>query len=136
VQASAPQLFGRVLFVDDEDILVETVPTLLTELGMAVDTARSGERALALLRERASDYDLVILDLTMPRVGGREVYRDLRGIRPNLPVLLSSGYHPVEDGSLPPGVDGFLPKPYSREDLRAAVLGVLGRRRAGAAGGG
>lgn len=73
--------------------------------------------------------DLVLMDLTMPRMDGREACRQLRGIRPRLPVVLSSGFEEQDTllGLQECGPAGFLQKPYSIHDLREKLGEALGR---------
>jgi CheY-like chemotaxis protein len=89
--------------------------------------AGDGEEAVRLLEAPDADYDLVILDLVLPRVSGGEVFRRLRARHPDLPVILSSGN--VDEGLLDPelrsGIAGLLPKPYRAADLSGAVRRVL-----------
>jgi len=118
---------GLILVVDDEPLVRELVRLTLEELGFEVMEARDGEEALELVAQHAGRLRLLVLDLTMPRLGGDEVLRAIRQSHPGLPVILSSGYGregtALQSGDLRP--DGFLPKPYDPAALAATVNEVL-----------
>ena len=118
---------GLVLVVDDEELVRALAKELLSGLGYEVLTARDGIEALERYRERAADIDLVLLDLVMPRMGGRECLRALRRIDPQVRVLFSSGW-PLDEGLQgvqAEGAVGFLPKPYQMAVLAEAVARAL-----------
>jgi PAS domain S-box-containing protein len=119
---------GRILVVDDEPTVREVLVGLLGALGYQVDCAASGEEALERCR---AGYELVILDVTMPGMGGRAALGGLRQRAPELAVLLTSGYDEQEAlrsfGKEAP--DGFLQKPFTARALAAQVEAVLARRR-------
>lgn len=95
--------------------------------------AEGGDRAIELLRARPDEIDLVVLDLVMPGMGGEETLRALRGLRPDLRVLLSSGYATAEAaGSAGGGPTGWIRKPYEPEKLAARVKEILGTSPVGA----
>jgi two-component system, cell cycle sensor histidine kinase and response regulator CckA len=126
--ASAPARgTGLVLVVDDEDLVRSMAKELLEELGYRVLTARDGIEGLEVYRESAQHVDLVLLDLVMPRMGGRECLRALQRLDPKVRVLLSSGWlgDEQERGAPLDGAAGFLPKPYQLAVLAAAVARAL-----------
>ncbi|WP_005035712.1 PAS domain S-box protein [Holophaga foetida] len=128
-RASSPVAKGtRVLLVDDEPMIRETAGMVLSALSMDVTLASDGEEALAFFQSR--DIDLVVLDLTMPRMDGREAFRRLRDLRPGLPIIVCSGYSEQESlldaQGLPP--TAFLPKPYSIKSLERVIGDVLASR--------
>jgi len=117
-----------VLVVDDEAPVRASAGALLASLGMEVHLADGGAAGLAQARQLGDRLSLVLLDLTMPPPDGRETYAALRAWRPELPIILSSGYTDAAPGAL--GRDphlGFLPKPYTLLDLRAALAERLAR---------
>lgn len=122
---------GLILVVDDEPAVRTWTQHALEELGFRVLTAPDGEAALASLEAHAAELALVVLDLSMPRIDGRATYVALRARRPDLKVLLTSGYALDEEARalLALGVDGFLPKPFGISQLSAAVASVVGRAR-------
>jgi two-component system cell cycle sensor histidine kinase/response regulator CckA len=109
-----------VLVVDDEESVRALLQRILEEGGYTVLLATDGIEASELYAERSTEIDLVVLDIIMPRMGGRKTYERLREINPEVKVLLTSGYS--EDGQaqdiLAVGARGFLQKPY---DLRAVL---------------
>ena len=96
-------------------------------LGFGVVTARDGLEALDRFQEHRKDLCLVVMDLTMPRMDGREAFRAMRGLDPAIPVVLSSGF--TEQDSLQTfpdgGPAGFLQKPYQIKDLKTALQRAL-----------
>ena len=118
---------GLMLLVDDEDHILETTGRMLAALGLQVVVARDGLEALERFREHQQDLRLVLMDLTMPRMDGREAFRAMRELDPRIPVVLSSGF--MEQDSLQSfphgGPAAFLQKPYQLKDLRATLRGAL-----------
>jgi signal transduction histidine kinase len=118
---------GTILIVDDDHGVRGTLRMLLTSLGFEVLEARDGQEALDLFAAQADAIVLVVLDLTMPVLGGREVFSELRRIRPGVRVILSSGYDKEETmrrfGAK--GLAGFLQKPYTTGDLSEKIRAAL-----------
>ncbi len=125
----------RLLVVDDEVDLVDAVARGLRREGYAVDVAHDGEAALE--KARLNDYDLICLDITMPRMDGREVVRRLREDPPQTPprVLMLTARDSVEDrvSGLDHGADDYLVKPFAFPELAARIRTLL--RRDGTGGG-
>jgi two-component system, cell cycle sensor histidine kinase and response regulator CckA len=100
---------------------------MLEHLGFRVIAARDGVEGVEIFRERSEEIKFVLSDLTMPRMDGWKTIAALRDIRPDIPVILASGYDEVSvmsgDHAERPQV--FLGKPYSIEDLRAAIRKVM-----------
>ena len=117
--AALGQGAGLVLLVDDEEAVRGLARRVLERGGYQVLEAGSGEDALALLRDHPASVCAVVLDLTMPGLGGEATLQQLRQIRPDLPVIVSSGYVPEEEGTMA-GVP-FLAKPYRPSELVDAV---------------
>jgi PAS domain S-box-containing protein len=122
-------LRGLVLLVDDEEQILRTTGMALDSLGFGVVAAKDGLEALALFQEHREDLCLVLMDITMPRLDGREAFRAMRNLDPAIPVVLSSGF--TEQDSLQTfpegGPAGFLQKPYRLKSLKAAIQEALGR---------
>jgi len=118
---------GRVLFVDDEDILVRTVPPMLERLGYTVSAATGPLEALALFRDRPGDFDLVITDQTMPGMTGEVLAMEMLGVRPDIPIILSTGYSEAvrEESIRAAGIRGFIMKPFSTGEIAEKIRGVL-----------
>jgi PAS domain S-box-containing protein len=112
-----------VLLVDDEPSVLEATRPALEALGLRVVTAKDGLEAVECFQRDPKAIDLVLMDLTMPRLDGREAFQSMRRIRPDIRVILSSGYN--EQESIQPfvgkGLAGFLQKPYTLDALRNAL---------------
>ncbi|HJV49753.1 MAG TPA: response regulator, partial [Geothrix sp.] len=121
-------LKGRVLVVDDEEELRHALAEALVHFGMEVVAARDGAEAVERFQADPASFDLVVMDLTMPRMDGREAFRRLRQLRPDIRVLLSSGYSEQESlqNLLQQGLAGFIHKPYRLEELKKIVAATLG----------
>ena len=117
----------KVLVVDDSDRLREALATGLRSLGMAVDTAADGEEALAFLA--ASEYDVVVLDIVMPRADGRRVLQRTRTWRSKPRILVLSALDQISDRveALDLGADDYLVKPFAFEEVCARIR-ALARR--------
>ncbi len=129
--AEAP-LSGTVLLVDDEEIITLAVTGMLDALGLQTRVAHNGREALELFRRERDHLDLVLMDLTMPQMDGREAFRAIHAEAPDLPVVLSSGYNEQESIQefIGRGVAGFLQKPYTLQALAQAIRPPLMRRAA------
>jgi signal transduction histidine kinase/FixJ family two-component response regulator len=123
-----------VLVVDDEELVRNACRRILGQAGYRVLLAENGRRALELLESSAGAVQLVLLDLTMPEMGGEETLARLRKGWPQLPVVLSSGYSPEEARSGQPewALVDFLQKPYASTTLRETVARALASAGAGA----
>jgi PAS domain S-box-containing protein len=117
----------RVLFVDDEPALSNVTRRMLERLGYQVLAFRSATDALALFRADPSAFDLVISDLTMPGLTGTQLAAEMRRVRANVPVILSTGYLDRLDTEVVKSlrVQDVLVKPYTTEALAAAVHRAL-----------
>ncbi len=118
---------GRVLLVDDEDVILEVGKSMLEHFGFEVETASDGREALQRFEMDPGRFSLVILDLTMPHMGGVETFRSMRLLQPEARIILSSGYaeQDAAQGLLGEGLAGFLQKPYEMSDLRSQLQAVL-----------
>ena len=119
---------GRVLVVDDEPSVCEVLSGMLTALGYRTEVSYSGEEAIAYYREHGQATDLVILDLKMTGMDGGECLRQLRQLRPDARVLISSGHIDPDTRAelMEAGARGCLPKPYNLHQLSEAVVDALG----------
>ena len=120
---------GRVLFVDDEDMLVRTVPRMLERLGYSVTAVPDPREALALFRQRPRDFDLVITDETMPGLSGVKLAREMLTIRPDIPIILSTGYSEAvrEEEIRSLGIREFIMKPFSTGEIAEKIQAALKR---------
>ena len=110
---------GVVLVIDDEKPVREAITDILNDTGISVITAASGAEGIEIVTKKAGAISLVLLDLSMPEMDGKETFYALRAIQPNIQVILSSGYHEEKATSelIGQGLADFLQKPYSFETL-------------------
>ena len=118
---------GVVLVVDDDKGVRATLRMLLLSMGFVVLEASDGREAIDVFTANADAIGVVVLDLTMPVLGGREVFAELCLIRPGVRVILSSGYDEEETTRRfgAKGVAGFLQKPYTAADLAEKLRAAL-----------
>jgi PAS domain S-box-containing protein len=117
---------GTILVVDDEQVMRTVARAALERFGYNVLLAKNGVEALEVFQQSAGEIAVVLLDLTMPLMSGEETLEKLRAVRPDVPVLLSSGYNQIEvirrfTGR---GPAGFVGKPYTAAELAAKVKSV------------
>ncbi|MBI5504314.1 MAG: PAS domain S-box protein, partial [Deltaproteobacteria bacterium] len=127
--AALPEASGQhVLFLDDEESLVFLVTRLLTRLGYRVSGYTHVPSALAAVRADPADFDLVVTDLNMPGMSGLEVAREMARLRPQLPVVLASGYitDELRTQAQQAGVRRLIYKPNTVEELCEAVQHLAG----------
>jgi two-component system cell cycle sensor histidine kinase/response regulator CckA len=129
VATPPPDGSKTVLLVDDEDMIRHLGRSVLEAAGYKVLEAHDGAAAVDLFRREHDRIDLVILDLTMPRLSGRDAFRSMTAIAPDARVLFSSGYS-ADDMFDVSGAVGLLAKPYRPQDLVTAVRRALGTRPA------
>jgi len=128
VRNTALQGTGTVLVVDDERMVREMVKRALERHGYTVLLADSGLAAIDVLRRHPGEIALVLLDLSMPHMNGEEALPELRKIRPEVKVVVSSGYSESEAMALFKGqrVAGFIQKPYTSEGIASKVKACAG----------
>jgi len=121
---------GTVLLVDDEETLRALGKDMLQELGFTVLTAADGREALEIYRQNRDAIRCVILDLTMPHLDGEQAFRELRRIKPDVRVLMSSGYNEQEvtQKFVGKGLAGFLQKPYNLSEIGRKIQEILEER--------
>ncbi len=121
----------RILVVEDESHLAEGLQFNLEAEGYEVEIAPDGEAALSSLVETRNPFDLVVLDLMLPGIGGFEVLRRARAAGNFVPVLILTAKDDTQDlvRGLEEGADDYLCKPFRLEELLARVRGLLRRRR-------
>jgi CheY-like chemotaxis protein len=119
-----------VLLVDDEEIVMDVGNQMLKKLGYEVLTARSGKESIEAFRAKRDEIDLVILDMVMPDMNGGDVYDKIKQIKPEVKVLLSSGYSIEGQAAeiLERGCDGFIQKPFNLPALSARLREILEAR--------
>lgn len=112
---------GKLLFIDDEDIVLKSCRRIFAGGDYKIDTAPSGEEGLAMAL--ATNYDVVVTDLKMPGMGGIEVLKTLRKERPELVVVVFTGYANIETAreALKNGAFDYIPKPFTPEEILDVV---------------
>ncbi len=114
---------GRILVIDDEEILIQTVSAILRKDGYDTATCTDSSAGPEMYRKSPGSFDLVLLDMIMPGMGGPEVFHALKEINPAVCVLIMSGAtanHEVQDLA-DAGARGFLAKPFRPRDLSRRV---------------
>ena len=121
---------ATVLVVDDEDMVREIAAEILQEAGLETLQARDGAEAVDIYREQGDAIDLVLLDVTMPNMDGRECLQALRRINPGVRVVLASGYseETIERRFSGLRLDGIVKKPWAPEALIALVQRIAASR--------
>jgi len=119
---------GRILLVDDEEIVLRSCQRILRDGDYEIDVARDGLAALGLVNE--NDYDLLVLDIKMPRMDGIEVLRRVKEARPDIDIVMITGLHDIETAvkAMKLGALDYLPKPFEPEDLKMLVSRAFDRR--------
>jgi DNA-binding NtrC family response regulator len=119
---------GTVLVVDDDPMVRDVATAILQRLSLTVVAAPGGAEAVELMKDGPDRFDLALLDLTMPDMSGSETLLAIHEVRPDMPVIIMSGYNEAEASGRFPADEpaGFLEKPFSTKGLSAAVEAVLG----------
>ncbi len=117
----------RILIVEDEPRIADFLQRGLTAEGHFCVSSNDGESGLSLALE--GDFDLVLLDLMLPRMHGHEVCQQLRMSKVNIPVIILTAMDSVDDviAGLRMGADDYITKPFSFEELRARIEAVMRR---------
>ncbi len=116
-----PHLTGHVLLIDDEQAVLELGDTVLSEMGCKVSAFQSGEAAMQAFEQSPADYDWVITDYEMPEIKGREIAARIKRIRPEVPVIIMTGYSHLASDPRQFACDRVLPKPYDSQTLATAM---------------
>src|SRR6266567_2510449 len=120
----------RILIIDDEDAIRESLDTLLTLEGFAVSTAFDGPSGMELLSR--NEYDLLLLDLALPGQSGIDLLPRIVEMQPNLPVIMITAYGTVGNvvDAIRAGAENFVQKPWDNEKLLADIRAAVARHRA------
>jgi PAS domain S-box-containing protein len=120
----------RILFIDDEKVLVEVGKQMLEKLGHEVTTRTSSIEALELFRVKPDQFDLVITDMTMPNMTGDKLAKEIMGIRADIPIVLCTGYSERigRESAEKMGIRGFVMKPLSMNELANAIRNGIDKR--------
>jgi len=119
---------GRILIVDDEQIVLRSCQRILRDGDYEIDIAHDGLSALGKINE--NDYDVLILDIMMPRMDGIEVLRRVKEARPDIDIIMITGLHDIETAvhAMKLGALDYLPKPFEPDELRMIVSRAFDRR--------
>jgi two-component system, cell cycle sensor histidine kinase and response regulator CckA len=133
--AHTPSGGGRILWVDDEQALVEIAGDMLRSLGYQADCLQDPKAALAAFNEDPEAYDAMVTDLAMPEMTGLELTRQVRQLRPDLPIVLVTGFSDfiAQEEAMALGVREILAKPVSRENIAKALGQALAGEEPGQA---
>lgn len=117
----------RVLVVEDEEIIRDLIEEVLDIKGYDTIMAEDGIEGLELFEKNCQQIDLVILDIIMPGMDGRELYKRIKTIKPDIKVIITSGYNKsnVKEELLKCGADGFLPKPFNIDNVIELLQNIL-----------
>ena len=126
---NCPGAGKTILLVDDEKNLIDIGTSILERFGYRVIPAFSGEQALERLTAEKDRFDLVILDISMPGMGGYRCLEEILGHDPGAKVLIASGYAAsgYEQEAIASGAAGFIGKPYKISEMLSKVRAVLDR---------
>jgi len=121
----------RILFVDDEGAIIEMGELMLERMGYQVVTRTSSVKALEAFKANPAKFDLVITDMSMPNMTGDKLAFELIKIRPDIPVVLCTGFSEMisEEKAASLGIRGFLMKPIVMRDLSNKIREVLGKQQ-------
>jgi two-component system cell cycle sensor histidine kinase/response regulator CckA len=116
-----------VLLVDDEAMIIDVAERMLSKLGYKVFTARDGKEAIEVFKKYRNKIDVIILDMIMPNMGGGETFDRIKKMKPEIKVLLSSGYSINGQASeiLNRGCNGFIQKPFNLQNLSQNLRSML-----------
>ncbi len=121
----------RILLIDDESVLVQSIKNMLEKMGYAVLGVTSSQEALNIFKSRPDDFDLIISDQTMPGLTGAQLAQEINRIRPSIPLVLMTGFSetclPEESKRL--GIDAYLIKPVSTKKLTTIIRKVLDKEK-------
>jgi two-component system, cell cycle sensor histidine kinase and response regulator CckA len=118
---------GCILVVDDEETVRTVVTRAVVKIGFTANSASGGPEAISLFKSDPGIYALVLLDLRLPGMDGGEIIRNLRQVRPDVPVILMSGYGTQEALAqlIGQNISGFLHKPFTLQALALKLRAVL-----------
>ena len=122
-----PQGGERILAVDDEPSIARLYKTALESLGYLVTTYTNSKEALEVFKSNPDQFDLILTDQTMPHLDGAELAKQILQIRPNLPIIMCTGFSSIISAEKAEeiGINRYLLKPVSKKDLAHAVRDVL-----------
>ena len=126
-QTPLPTGNERILFVDDEEVLVDLGKLMLEQWGYEVTVRTGSLEALELFKAKPEYFDLVITDMSMPHMTGERLSLEIMKIRPDIPIILCTGFSHIisEEKAKGIGIKAFVMKPLVKKDLAKTVRQVL-----------
>jgi PAS domain S-box-containing protein len=116
----------HIIAIDDESLILDLLTLYLEKEGFVVHSFSSALEGIKNFHENPEAYGLAILDMTMPEKRGDLVARELKELRPDLPIILFSGFNEnLNQNELPPGIDAFMQKPFDRKTLLEVIAGLV-----------
>lgn len=124
---SLPSGTGTILLADDEELIRKTTSTVLERLGYTVLTARDGLEALELFKAHRDEIGIVLMDMIMPKLGGRQTFEGIRQFDAEVPIVICSGFSKAEDleALKEKEISGFLQKPFRHAQLAQTVAASI-----------
>jgi two-component system, cell cycle sensor histidine kinase and response regulator CckA len=124
------QLFPRtatILVIDDQDDVLDVIERMLEHAGLNTVSANTGQKGIALFSATPNRFEAAILDVMMPEMSGRDCYRALKAIRPELPIIMASGFTDDQliEEITQDGASAFVKKPFRREELISAIAKAI-----------
>lgn len=128
--ASLPSGTESILTVDDEKVVVDTNQSMLEKLGYKVTVRTSSLEALELFRSNPGAYDLIVTDMTMPNMTGKDMAKEMMSIRPDIPVILCTGFSEQIDREMAEemGIRAFVMKPIIMSEMANTIREVLDKK--------
>jgi len=114
---------GKILVIEDDDILRTTAGLMIQDMGFSVVSASNGIEGVELFRKQKDEIEMVLLDMVMPEMNGLAVFEKIKEIDPTAKIIMTSGFS--QEGRIPKDADGFLPKPYRKNQLTDIIKRVL-----------
>jgi len=117
----------NILVIDDEKNILDLIEDVLETAGYHVLTAADGRKGIEQFKLHSNEIDLVVLDIVMPEVDGVECFHEIRAVRPDIKILLTSGFNKseVKEELVKDGVQAYLAKPFNLTDFLNTVEAVL-----------
>lgn len=118
-----------ILFVDDEESIVDMAQSMLERFGYRVETRLNPVEALELFKSKPHEIDLIITDMTMPQMTGITLSEKVKNVRSDIPIIICTGHRSLSDGerSKEQGIAGYIPKPIRMKDFVQTIRNVLDR---------
>jgi PAS domain S-box-containing protein len=118
---------GKIMLIDDEPAILDTFSAILSRQGYQITSFENGESALDAFAKNPNQFDLIITDMTMPKMTGDKLSKEILKIREDIPIILCSGYHEnfTETDALQAGIKRYVQKPIAGSDLTRIIQELL-----------